>query len=227
MGSRNAPTSNLLADKGSLFDLVAMFIVLLGGDKNIANQVYNMFMEFLDKGYTYHNIKTEILRCFYDSKQKFRWDMFNKPKSDNLIKQDQIYYHNELKIINKPHTVDYDVDQGTIVSREQEYFVARVASYTLQEFTKYFYEHMPIDIQANPPKKMSGIFKYKINQYGIDKLLFMVDIMSEDLKSKNMLFNIGQIDDYSCKVEDYIHSITDSFPNGINYYIPRKRRIFE
>lgn len=155
--------------------------------------------------------------------------MFNTIKKDNnYIKQNEFYYHKELKLINDLPVVNYDLDRGTIVSRNNEYFVERVASYTLQDFTRYFYNVMPIDMQANPPSKMLGMFKYKINQYGIDKLLFMVDIMAEDCKDKNKLFNIGSLDDYSCAVNDHIQHIKNSLSEQKKkeYYVQRKRRLF-
>ena len=74
MGSAIAGKTNLLTNKGSVYDLVAMFILLIGGDKEFANQILNLFIGYLNNGYTYQDIKTEILKSFYNS-QQFRWNM--------------------------------------------------------------------------------------------------------------------------------------------------------
>ena len=185
-------------------------------------------MEYLDKGYTYQDIKTEIIKCFYDRKKYFRWEMFKNPKQNsNLITQGIKYYHKELKITAHPPIVDYDIDKGTMVSRGEDYFLEQVASYTLQDFTRYFYNNIPVDLQAQPSNKMAGIFKYKIEQYGIDKLLFMTDIMKDDLEDKNKIFNLGQWDNYSCEADQLINEFLSNFPTNNQYYIPKKRRLFE
>lgn len=188
----------------------------------------NLFVEYLDKGYTYQDIKTEIYQCFYDKRQTFRWNRFKNPKANgNLIKQGIKYCHKELKLIAKPPIVDYDVDRGTMVSRGEDYFLEQVASYTLQDFIKYFYNNIPVDLQAQPPNKMTGMFRYKIQQYGIDKLLFMTDIMKEDLEDKNKIFNLGEWDNYSYQADTLMNDFLSNFSENEKYYIPKQRRLFE
>ena len=202
---------------------------MLGGDRQFANQLCCLFAEYLDNGYTYQDIKTEILTSFYKNRI-FRWGIFSKPKKDinnkNLLKNGTRYYHKELKLVSKPPTVERDIDRGTMISRTPEYFLEPTASYTVQDFIRYFYNTMPVDLQAQPMTKMVGIFKYKIEQYGIDKLLFMTDIASQDHKANSTVFNLSAWDDYSCIADRYITEIKSAFSSDKPYYTPKQRRLF-
>lgn len=231
MEQRPAGKADLLTDKGSVYNLVAIFILLLGGDRNLANNIYNGFVNALNNGYTYQFIKQEIFTAFYGNKQ-FRYNIFNNKRSvdmknTNLLSFGNVYYHNELKITNNPLEVEMDIDKGTIVSRDKEWYLEPVASYTIQDFIQYFYRTMPIDLQANPPKKMEGMLKYKVNQYGIDKLLFMTDIMATSCKEKDKLFDLGKWDDYSYKADMLMEEIKNTLPVGEDYYKLKERKLFE
>jgi hypothetical protein len=208
-----------------------MFIVLLGGDKQFANQLCSLFSEYLDNGYTYQDIRTEILSTFYNKKKVFRWNIFQNEKRDsdskNLLVNGTRYYHRQLKIVNNPTTVEHDIDKGTIVSRTSEYFLEPVASYTTQEFIQYFYKIMPIDLQASPPSHMHGILKYKIKQYGIDKLLFMTDICAQTCRENNTVFSLPRWDEYSPLADEKLDMIKGAFADAQSYYTIKQRRLFD
>ena len=225
-----AGKANLLADKGSVYDLIAMFILLLGGDKQFANQLYGLFTEYLDKGYTYQDIKSEILTSFY-IKNNFRWERFSYPKKDennkNLLNNGTRYFHKELKLLNNLPVVERNIDQGTIVSRESEYYLEPVASYTLQDIIQYFFKTMPFDSQAHTIPQITGMLKYKINQYGIDKLLFMIDLYAQDCKENESVFVLGKWDDYSSIADDRLMNIKKQFTDDESYYTIKQRRLFD
>jgi hypothetical protein len=206
-----------------------LFILLLGGDKQFANQLCCLFAQYLDNGYTYQDIKTEILTSFYKNRV-FRWGIFNNPKKDvnnkNILKNGTRYYHRELKLVSKPPTVERNIDLGTMVSRTPEYFLEPTASYTVQDFVRYFYNTMPIDSQAWHMNKMIGMLKYKIEQYGIDKLLFMTDIAAQDHKANGTVFNLGNWDDYSFIADQRIIEIKSAFSEDQPYYTPKQRKLF-
>ena len=208
-----------------------MFVLLLGGDKNFANQLQYKFANYLNNGYTYRDIKTEIMSAFYNNKKIFRWNFFeNKTKkgdNSNILKIDTKYYHKQLKLINDLPVIERDINLGTIVSRTTEYFLEPVASYTLQDFIKYFYQTMPIDLQAQPPSYMAGILRYKVNKFGIDKVLFMTDLYAQDCKQEDKLFSLTKWDDYSSIADEYMNNIKGAFPEDEPYYTPRQRRIFD
>ena len=205
-----------------------MFLLLIGGDKKYSWYLLNTFGEYLNKGYTYQDIKTEILTAFYNNKE-FRWYYFNKPKNNNvnLLKVNEKYYHKELKLLSDPPMVERDLNHGTIVSRVQEYFLEPVASYTSQDFIQYFYKTMPLDLSSQSPEKLTGILNYKINTYGIDKLLFMTDIYAQKCKEDNTLFVLGKWDDVSTEADYHIAELGKMIPDSEPYYVPKKRRIFD
>lgn len=207
-----------------------MFILMVGGDKQFANQLCGLFTQYLSLGYTYQDIKTEILTTFYNHKD-FRWNLFSYRKRGNgdminLLKPNERYYHKELKLISKPPTIDRDIDHGTLVSRTPEYFLEPVASYTIQEFVRYFYNTMPLNMQEWPMNKTTGMIKYKIDQYGIDRLLFMTDIAAADYKANGTLFNLGEWDEYANKADQYLEEMKYSVSDNEPYYTPRKRNLF-
>ncbi len=230
MDQSTTGTADLLVDKDSVYNLVATFIILLGGDKSFANNLCGLFIEYLNKGCTYQDIHSEILTSFY-YKKDFRWALFNNPKKDeynkNLLTHGTRYYHKELKVISAPPTINRDVDSGVITSRVENYFLEPVASYTIQEFANYFYKNVPIDLQAWPMKKTLGMLKYKINQYGIDKLLFMTDIVAEEYKSNGSKFSIARWDDYSYIADETITNIKYTFSDDEPYYTLKQRRLFD
>lgn len=207
-----------------------MFIILVGGDKKFANQLVALFTQYLAFGYTYHEIKEEILITFYTHKN-FRWDKFkyrkNKDANDiNLLKPNQRYYHKELKIVSKPPTIDRNIDHGTLVSRTPEYFLEPVASYTIQELVQYFIHTMPLNISEWPLNKTIGMLKYKVNQFGLDRLLFMIDMAAEDNKANQTVFDFSNWDMYANKADQYLEEMKYSISDNEQYYTPKKRNLF-
>lgn len=207
-----------------------MFILMVGGDKRFANQLCGLFTQYLSLGYTYKDIKTEILTTFYNHKD-FRWNLFSYRKRGNedvinKLNPNERYYHKELKLVSKPPTIDRDIDHGTLVSRTPEYFLEPVASYTIQEFVRYFYNTMPLNMQEWPMNKTTGMIKYKIDQYGIDRLLFMTDIAAADYKANGTLFNLGDWDEYANKADQYLEEMKYSISDSEPYYSPKKRNLF-
>jgi hypothetical protein len=207
-----------------------MFILMIGGNRDFANKLYNAFTQYLSLGYTYHDIKTEILTSFYNHKD-FRWNMFTYRKRGdecliNKLKPNERYYHKELKLVSKPPIVNRDIDRGTLVSRIPEYFLEPVASYTIQEFVRYFYNIMPLNPQEWNIGKTTGIIKYKMDQYGVDRLLFMTDIAASDYKANGTLFNLGEWDEYANKADAYLEEMKYSISDNTQYYSLKKRNIF-
>lgn len=168
---------------------------------------------------------------FYKSHKEFRWQIFNNKKinsdTSNLLKSNTVYFHNQLKLLNSLPVVEQNINKGTMISRVSEYYLEPVASYTIQDFIQYFYKTMPFDRQSQIPSKLKGIFKYKIEQYGIDKLLFMTDIYAQECLSDGTLFTLGKWDDYSYRADSHIESFKSNLPQNEPYYTPKKRRLFE
>ena len=86
---------------------------------------------------------------------------------------------------------------------------------------------MPMDKQAKPPSAMIGMFNYKVNQYGIDKLLFMTDIYAQNCIDNNSIFVLSQWDDYS-RLADEKLAMAKNVNDNKKYYVPRNRKeLFE
>jgi len=81
-------------------------------------------------------------------------------------------------------------------------------------------------MQGQGPRRMTGILKYKINEYGIDKLLFMTDLYAEDCKMNNTVFNISKWDEYSHTADELMDEVKSVYPTDKPYYTFKKRNLF-
>ena len=202
-----------------------MYIVLIKKEKpeNIWDTI-SLFTKALDNGYTYDMIKFDIMHAF-----KYRRDIvfskYNNPVKDgNLLKHGVRYYHKELILMSKLPTINHDIDNGTLTSSKVEYYLEPVASYTIDDLLKYFYSKDMADVNEYNYKRMYGMFKHKIEVYGLEKVLFMVEAAARMYESEHKIFTLGDFDSYSTTASQYIEEISNNckYSGGENYVI-RKR----
>ena len=200
-----------------------MYILLVGKDKTKYDQIVEWFNNFLNNGHTYESIRNEILGCFYDDHRLNVQYFSNKyTKEDcNLLKQGEVYYHNELKITAKPPTINLDIEKGTMVSSEHKYFLERRASYTIKDLLRYFYSRNMADVQEYNYYRMKGLFLYKVKQFGLDTTLFMIEGMYRDFVAEQKIFNINNFDSYLGKAKQFINDCKENTQQP--YYQPRQR----
>lgn len=210
-----------------------MYIVLIKRHPLNTQQqkdVINGFCTYLDNGYTYKEMVNDILNCFY-LHNKFPFDKYNKKSSigANLIKQGVIYYHKELKLINKFPTVNHDIDAGTLISEEEDYYLEQVASYTIDDLLKYFYSFGMANEQEYNYKRMYALFKYKINDYGLDKVLFMIEACARMYNAEQREFKLSDFEASQSIASMYLEEIQNNCKNtgGSRYYVTRKRKLFD
>jgi hypothetical protein len=65
-----------------------------------------------------------------------------------------------------------------------------------------------------------------MDQYGVDRLLFMTDIAASDYKANGTLFNLGEWDEYANKADAYLEEMKYSISDNTQYYSLKKRNIF-
>lgn len=221
----------MLVKKGSVFDLAAMYIVLIEkAEPNMErkNYVVSRFCTYLDNGYTYEQLHKAILEAFH-SKQLFPNYRYEKPnKQDgNLLKQGVMYYHKQLKLMNSLPVINHDIDKGTMTSDKVEYYLEPVASYTIDDLLQYFYSKGMADIQEFNPKRMAGMFRHMIDKYGLDKLLFMIEGAARMYESEHKVFSLTDFDSYSSTASQYLEEIKNNCKySGGDKYVYRKRVLF-
>ena len=217
--------ANLLTNKGSVYDLAAIYTWLIDKKPDNTEKIVDWFSKFLNLGHSYEAIRNEILGAFYDNR-KLNIQIFKTPynKEDrNIIIQGEIYYHKELKIMAKPPTINLDIEKGTMVSSKQEYFLEQRASYTIKDLVRYFYSRGMADVSEYNYHRMKGFLLFKVKQFGIDMTLFMLEAMYRDFISEQKAFNINHFDDYIGTAK---HFMEDAKNNSSEpYYVQRIRDI--
>lgn len=209
-----------------------MYIILIEKRPiNVDEQktLLNSLANALNNGYTYETIRNDIFKAFY-TKTMFPFSKYNKQCNDenrNLLRQGTMYYHKELKLMNSLPTIDYDVDKGTMTSSKIEYYLEPVASYTIDDLLKYFYSKNMADKQEYNYKRMYGMFRHKVEQYGLDKVLFMIEAAARMYNSEHKIFSLSDFDSYSSIASSYLEEIKNNCKySGGDCYVPRKRMLF-
>ena len=220
----------MLVNKGSVFDLAAMYIVLIEKkplNSNNQKALLKELAKILDNGYSYQEIRKEILKVFH-SNALFPFHKYQKQKYDgNLVKQCVMYYHKELKLMNSLPVINHDIDKGTMTSNQVEYYLEPVASYTMNDLLQYFYSKGMADTQEYNAKRMTGIFKHMIEKYGLDKLLFMIEGAARMYESEHKIFSLSDFDSYSSIASRYLEEIKNNCKySGGDTYVARKRMLF-
>ena len=210
-----------------------MYIVLIEKhpiDNDKQKALLNSLANALNNGYTYETIQQDIFKAFY-TKTMLPFSKYNRQcneDSRNLLQQGVMYYHKELKLMNTLPAVNYDIDKGTMTSSKVEYYLEPVASYTINDLLKYFYSKGMADEQEYNYKRMYGMFRHKIEQYGLDKVLFMIEAAARMFNSEHKIFSLSDFDSYSPVASNYLEEIKNNckYSGGDHYYVPRKRMLF-
>lgn len=219
----------MLVKKGSVFDLAAMYIVLIERqplNPNNQKELITELIKALDNGYTYQDIRKDILNSFHND-TLFPFYKYKKQINANLVKQGVMYYHKELKLMNSLPVINHDIDSGTMTSNKVEYYLEPVASYTMDDLLKYFYSKDMADIQEYNPKRMAGIFKHMIDKYTLDKLLFMIEAAARMYQAEHKIFSLADFDSYSSTASQYLEEIKNNCKySGGDKHVIRKRTLF-
>ena len=219
----------MLANKGSVYDLAALYIRLYVGrpvNENELKNIIDKFSYILDKGYTFKeciNIMFENM----NSKHNFKIMDITRYTSEfnNIIKQNQMYYHKELRIQPEPTTTDIDYNTGIMVSTKQEYFVETVASYTIKDLMNYLLSFGYVNNKQWYYSRLKGLIEHYVKKYGIDTVLFMLEAIADNIEEREFDFN--KFDNYYQTARSYMQNITNNcIANGGDKVAFRKRKEF-
>lgn len=204
-----------------------MYTLLVDGSKQMSSGLLNAIGEILDNGYTYEDVRAEILNTF-NTNSMFPFYQFKNPSnSGNLLKSGVRYYHKQLNIMNELQPVCHDIDSGTITSQgENEYWIEPRASYTIKELVDYMYSKGMIDMMEFQPKRMYGLIRNFINQFGIEVVLYMVEHCARVYEDDKEMFSVRRFETYNSIARSYLEEVKNncSYSGGADY-VPRKRML--
>lgn len=218
--------------KGSVFDLAAVYTLLFIGrqiDEQEHKNIIGKFSYILDKGYTYKECMSIMLSSMSNTAKKKNFKIKDilsfSSNNGNLLKQNKIYYHKELRINPEPHMVDIDYNTGNMVSTKQEFFVEMAASYTIDELVQYLLSFGYVNTKQWQPNRLKGLIKHYIGKYEIDIVLFMIEAVANNIETKEFDFN--RFDNFYQTAKEYMNNIINNCKsNGGNTIEPRKRMQF-
>lgn len=219
----------MLINKGSVYDLAAFYIKLYIGrsvNKDELKNIIDKFSYVLDKGYTFKECVNVMISNMND-KHNFKIIDITRytSKFENIIKQNQMYYHKELRIQPEPNVTDIDYNTGAMVSTKQEYFVEIAASYTIGDLMKYLLSFGYVNTYQWQYSRLKGMMEHYIKKYGIDIVLFMFEAIADNIEEREFDFN--KFDNYYQTAKNYMNNIRNNcIANGGDKVEPKKRNEF-
>ncbi len=166
---------------------------------------------FLDAGWRLEELKEEfdafaraypdVVRNIYHVEEI----MGNKQAPNNLIERDVFYYHNALREVSPPPKL-VKAEDGTLKRIESEFFLEMKTRFTLHDLMTYWYTKMEINADDHIRRQDEGKFKYLLNNYTLDELLFAIDVAKATRKSKQLrlLRNAFELDKYIDDAREFI-----------------------
>ena len=143
-----------------------------------------------------------------------------KPKVINLINPKRIYFHKELRITQKPPTLEFDYNTGKVIRTQEPYFLEMKSTYTINNIIKYYKDTINPLKKINE-KRIDGAFRWLLKNYDLEILLYMIDISSYE---ENKILN--PLDIRNCEyeaMEKYQSILKLSKLNGDDKIVPKRR----
>lgn len=224
--------SSLLISKGSVFDLATVYTMLFVCRKVTEKEwedITHKFSVVLDKGFTFHEVLS-IMFSYMNSIPKRQLRILDilkhRSSQSNMIKQNTMYYHKELRVQPEPSVTNIDYNTGIMVSSGQKFFVELVASYTMNDLVKYLLSFGYIDTIEYPINRIKGLLKFYLGKYDIDTVLFMMEAVLDTLESKER-FDFAKFDSYYYTGSNYLSNIKNNCRStGGDKIAPRERILF-
>lgn len=105
-----------------------------------------------------------------------------EPAGGNLLRSDEFYWHNQLRIMPGPARVEFDLDSGAMKRIQEPWFLEMRASYTVDDLLDYYLKQFGLTRSQVNVNKYLGTFRYLLGRYHVDLLLFMIDACANHRK---------------------------------------------
>lgn len=181
----------------------------------------------MNKGYMFDEVRRYLFNTMNMTKLNDVISFISSRTSthENILKTG-VYYHKRLRVTPKPHVVNIDYNEGTMVSQGQEYFVEMIASFSMNDLKQYLFANAKINTTVYHDKRINGLLSDYVKRYGLEQTLFMIDIAIEN-SYDNEYSNELQLDKITNCFDRakacYSTAINNCNSNGGNIICPRKR----
>lgn len=134
----------------------------------------------------------------------------NKQPPDNLMQPDIFYYHNALRDVGEPVRIRRNAD-GEFVREEKPFYLTMKKRFRMKDLLDYWYDKMKIKSNDHMIKQDEGKFKYLLNVYYLDEILFAIDCAKRVRTSMQapMLRNAFDLEKYMDEARDLIKEKTN------------------
>lgn len=212
---------------GSVYDLAAMYELFINGEKSLKGdrhqELIGALNRILDNGYTYLDVRNEILATFHGDKM-FPFYKFNKQVECNLLKSGIRYYHKQLNLMSSPGRVTHNIDSGEITSQGDDFWIEPRASYTPKDFADYMYSKGMMDKDEFPPKRLYGLIRSVVAQYGLELSLYMVESCARQYEDDKQMFTLRSFDMSRSTAVRYLEEVKNNCVySGVKDYVQRER----
>jgi len=112
--------------------------------------------------------------------------MGNKQPPDNLIEQGMFYYHTALREVSPPVRMKFDEVTGEYVRTASTFYLEMKKTFTMQELLDYWYTKMGITRTDRLIRQDEGKFKYMLDTYTVEEILFCIDMSNSVRKEMEL-----------------------------------------
>jgi len=216
--------------KMSMIDLAYLYILKFYDQEPSIEEKKSIISEvssLLQNGWTDYDIKTAIKNAQYKMPLP---DLVKgqKKTETNLLSPFVFYYHNRLRIFPEDDGIGLD-DKGRIIQKKPtDFYLEMRASFTMTELIDYFCKRLKILPQDFNGPKFAGAFRWLLDKYGIDLVLYMIDAYATAAETENVQKAKSPID-----IQNYIEEARQALTAKMGVsalsekraIIPRKRKL--
>lgn len=190
----------------------------------------------LEQGWTLFEIKHELDQFAKDYPQVVQnvyhiGEIMNKKQPpDNLMERDVFYYHEELRNMSKPPTMKRDPETGRMFRYTEPFYLEMKSRYSMQDLLNYWYKQMNIKPNEHMLRQDEGKFKYMLNNFTLDELLFAVDVSISIRKDRQLrpLRNAFELEKYIEDARESLLRVENTHKvQGINREFRRQPNTFQ
>ncbi|QHW35859.1 hypothetical protein GZH47_33755 (plasmid) [Paenibacillus rhizovicinus] len=149
----------------------------------------------------------------------------NKQPPDNIMQPDVFYYHNILREVPPPVRMRMDPETGQMIRHSEPFFLEMKRRFTMKELMDYWYTSCQITPHDHMKRQDEGKFKHFLGIYGLDEILFAIDVSKSSRAEMNLspLRNAFDLERYMDKALEFIREKENTHKQvGINRVIRRK-----
>lgn len=186
--------------------------------------------KFLNEGWSLEELKEEMdqFKKTYPSLIKNIYHLEEiigtKTPPSNLIEPDVFYYHNILREVPPPTVISFDQKTGKLIRKDHAFYLEMKKRFTMKELLSYWYNSNGMRPDEHQIKKDEGRFRYLLQIYTLDEILFAIDVAQTSRKEHHQkpLRNVFELENYIEEAREFIEAKKNASKlEGINKVIKK------